>query len=166
MRYVGKSKISKIHPKPNISYPLLRLPQAFNDYVGETTQIFEIDHEGKQAFLVVLDKNNDQTEQVSSQVMQPVMQLKADVMEQLSANNLENRLSKLENELSAIKKLILRNTDTIDEEKRNNSLELKQTKGARGLAGYDVALTWRRSGVRIAPSPLFFCNLCSISLLF
>jgi hypothetical protein len=28
--------------------------------------------------------------------------------------------------------------------------------GARGLAGYDVALTWRRSPVRIRPSPSFF----------
>ena len=59
MRYIGKSKISKIHPKPNIRYPLLRLPQAFNNFVGVTTHIFETDHEGKQAFIVVFDKNND-----------------------------------------------------------------------------------------------------------
>jgi hypothetical protein len=70
MHYIGKSKISKIHPKPNNSYPLLRLPQAFNDFIGETTHIFETDHEGKQAFLVVLDKNNDQAGQADAQVMQ------------------------------------------------------------------------------------------------
>ncbi len=27
---------------------------------------------------------------------------------------------------------------------------------ARGLAGYDVALTWRRSGVRISAGPYFY----------
>ncbi len=157
MRYVGKSKISKIHPKPNISYPLLRLPQEFNEFIGKTIHIYETDHDGKQAFLVVLDKNNDQAEQVSPQVMQPVMQQKAAVTRQYLENNVENRLSKLESEIRDMKELILRNTDTNDEETRNNSLELKQTIRARGLGGYDVAFTRRRSGVRVAPSPLFFC---------
>jgi len=69
MRYIGKSKISKINPKPNISYPLIRLPQAFNDFIGKTTNVFETENEGKQAFLVVLDKNSE-AEQASSQVMQ------------------------------------------------------------------------------------------------
>jgi hypothetical protein len=101
MRYVGKSKISKIYPKPNTSYPLLRLPQAFSDFVGETIHIFETEHNGKYAFLVVLDKNSDQAEQTESQVMQPVMQLEADVTRQHLENNVENRLSKLESEMCA-----------------------------------------------------------------
>ena len=158
MRYVGKSKISKIHPKPNTSYPLLRLPQAFNNFVGSATHIFETDHEGKKAFLVVLDKNS-KAEQVDSQVMQPVMQPEADVTRQHSENDVENRLSKLETEINAIKDFILRNENTNGEEIRNNSLELKQTTGARGLGGYDIAFTRRRSPVRIRSSPLFFCIL-------
>ena len=89
MRYVGKSKISTIRPKLNTSYSLLRLPQVLNDFIGETIHIFETDHEGKQAFLVVMDKNNDQAEQVSSKIMQPVMQLKADVTQQHLQNNVE-----------------------------------------------------------------------------
>ena len=55
----------------------------------KTTYILETDHDGKQAFLVILDKNNDQAEQVSSQVMQPVMQRKVDVTWQHSENNVE-----------------------------------------------------------------------------
>jgi len=62
MRYVGKSKISTIHPKPNTSYPLLRLPQALNEFVGKTTHIFEAEHDDQQAFLVVLDKSEDDVE--------------------------------------------------------------------------------------------------------
>jgi hypothetical protein len=71
----------------------------------KTTYILETDHDGKQAFLVILDKNNDQAEQVSSQVMQSVMQSEAYVTQQHSGNNVENRFTKLENEISAIKKL-------------------------------------------------------------
>jgi len=97
MRYIGKSKISKIHPKPNSSYPLLRLPQAFNDFVGETAHIFETDYEGKQAFIVVLDKNNDHVGQVSSQVMQPVMQPEAEGTQQYTENSMQARLTALEN---------------------------------------------------------------------
>ena len=158
MRYIGKSKISKIHPKPNASYPLLCLPQAFNNFVGKPTNIYETEHEDHQAFLVVLDKSENDVEQASSQVMQPVTQPDPEVTQQHSENNIENRLSKLEIEISAIKKFILRNADIRDEEKRNNSLELNQTNRACGLAGYDVAFTRRRSGVRIAPSPSFFDN--------
>ena len=32
---------------------------------------------------------------------------------------------------------------------------------ARGLVGYDVALTWRRSPVQIWPGPLFFLKITS-----
>ncbi len=156
MRYVGTSKISKIHPKPNTSYPLLRLPQAFNDFVGKTTHIFETEHDDQQAFLVVLDKSEDDVEQASSQVMQPVMQPAAEVTQQHSENDVNTRLSKLESEINAIKKLIYGIADTNNEKTTNKALELKQTKRACGLAGYDVAFTRRRSGVRIAPSPFFF----------
>jgi hypothetical protein len=156
MRFVGKSKISKIHPKPNTSYPLLRLLQAFNDFVGKTAHIFETEHDDQQAFLVVLGKSEGDVEEASSQVIQPVMQLEAEVTRQHSENNVENRLSKLESEIRDIKELILRNADTSDEKTRNSSLELKQTIRARGLGGYDVAFTRRRSPVRIRPSPFVF----------
>ena len=156
MRYIGNSKISKIHPKPNTSYPLLRLPQAFNEFIGDTTHIFETDHDGKQAFLVIPDKNDDDAQQVNPQVMQPVMQPEAEVTQKHSENDVKNRLLKLESEIDAIKKFIYRIADTSNGKTTNKALELKQTPRACGLAGYDVAFTRRRSGVRIAPSPSFF----------
>jgi hypothetical protein len=110
MRYVSKSKISKIYPKPNTSYPLLLLPQAFDDFVGETTHIFETTHDGKRGLLVVLDKNC-KAKQASPQVMQPIMQHEAVVTRQHVENDLENRSSKLESEISAIKEFILRNAN-------------------------------------------------------
>jgi len=50
MRYIGKSKISTLHPKPDISYPLIRLPQQYKHLIGETAQLFITNHEGKKGF--------------------------------------------------------------------------------------------------------------------
>jgi len=121
MRYVGKSKISKIHPKPNISYPLLRLPQAFSDFVGKITHILETDYDGKQALLVVLDKNNDQAEQVSSQVMQPVMQPGAEDTQQYTENSVESRLSALENRIKEIESFLFQNKSIFELKKENEA---------------------------------------------
>ena len=57
MNYIGKSKISKLSPKPNIHYPLLRLPQSSVDTIGEMASIYETEHEGNRAFLIVLDED-------------------------------------------------------------------------------------------------------------
>jgi len=84
--------------------------------------------------------------------MQPVMQQKADVTREYLQNNVKNRVKKLETEISAIKELIFRNIDISDEKTRNNGLELKQKAGARGLGGYDIAFTRRRSPVPITLS--------------
>jgi hypothetical protein len=110
MRFVGNSKISKIQPKPNTPYPLLRLPQEFKDFVGEYASIFATDYEGKQAFLVVLDKdrNNDEWQQ-ESQVMQPVAQPEVKVMQLDSLNDIESRLSALESSIEVIKSLLFQN---------------------------------------------------------
>jgi len=75
-------KNKHIHPKPNTSYPLLRLPQALNDFVGKTTHISETEHDDHHAFLVFLDKSEDDAEQSSSQVMQAITQPEADVTQQ------------------------------------------------------------------------------------
>ncbi|HXY87638.1 MAG TPA: hypothetical protein VEG44_04305 [Candidatus Acidoferrales bacterium] len=99
MRYIGKSKISKIRPKPNASYPLLCLPQAFNNFVGKPTNSYETEHDDQQAFLVVLDKSENDVEQASSQVIQPVMQPYPEVTQQHSENNIEIAYQSLKSKL-------------------------------------------------------------------
>jgi hypothetical protein len=151
MRYVGKSKISKIHPKPNASYPLLRLPQAFNDFVGKTTRIFETDYDGKLAFIVVLDKNNDRVEQVSSKVMKPVMQLEAKDTQQYTENSFEARLSALENVIKEIRNFLFQNK-SIFELKKGNEAKSECRGGVAWPSYGPVEATTR---VRIPPSA--FC---------
>jgi len=98
---------------------------------------------------VVFDKNNDQAE-ADAKVMQPIMQLKAEVTQQHSENDVETRISKLESEIGAIKKLIYRITDTRNEKNTNKALELKQIPRACGLAGYDVGVLLRQSDLLIS----------------
>jgi len=88
MRYIGKSKISKIHPKPDMNYPSLRLPKACDDAIGETVHIFETTHKSFKALPVVL---SDYISKYISSVAQPVAQPEA-------VASVESRLKTLESE--------------------------------------------------------------------
>jgi hypothetical protein len=59
MKYVGKSKIGKVSPKPNVIYPFIRLPQQYIDAIGEKALIFETEHDGKKAFFISLTDEDE-----------------------------------------------------------------------------------------------------------
>ena len=61
MRKIGSSRIGRHAPKPGFTYPTIRLPQERADIIGETVTLFETEHEGKRAFLVVTDNAVSQT---------------------------------------------------------------------------------------------------------
>jgi hypothetical protein len=54
MQRIGKSKIGKLSAKGN-DYPQLRLPLQYANTVGDVADVFETEHEGKQAFLIVTE---------------------------------------------------------------------------------------------------------------
>src|ERR1019366_9956587 len=54
MQHIGKSKIGKLSAKGN-EYPQLRLPLEYANAVGEVADVYETEHEGKQAFLIVTE---------------------------------------------------------------------------------------------------------------
>ena len=91
MNYIGKSKISKLSPKPNIHYPLLRLPQTSVDTIGEIASIYETEHEGNRAFLIVLNENYCNKR----------------VIQNNYTTNLEKRVSELENDIKEIKQSLI-----------------------------------------------------------
>jgi len=95
MRYIGKSKMSKMHPKPDMHYPSLRLPKACDDAIGETVHIFETTHKSFEALLVVL---RDYTSKYISSVAQPVAQPEAEVVQPEAVASVESRLKTLESE--------------------------------------------------------------------
>ena len=68
-RYVGKSKISKLNPKPGNLNPLIRLPTECADSIGKTASIYETSHDGKQVFLLVLDEDLDKKRGYKTRVL-------------------------------------------------------------------------------------------------
>ena len=50
---VGKSKVSKLIPKKGVVYPFVRLPQRYEDLIGNTVTIYETEHNGQRALLLV-----------------------------------------------------------------------------------------------------------------
>ena len=56
MRILGKSKITKQKAKPEIVYPLIRLPQSEMSVAGETAFVFKTEHNGKPVYLISFDE--------------------------------------------------------------------------------------------------------------
>ena len=91
MQLIGKSKIGKLSAK-GIDYPQLRLPKLYFDAVGKTANIYETEHEGKQAFLVVTESSVPKKATVlkpSEEVLKPcadVAQTSLDVLAEITSD--------------------------------------------------------------------------------
>ncbi len=59
MKPLGKSKVIKHKAKPNISYPLVRLPQSEVNIAGETAHIFKTEYNSKPVYVISLDEEFD-----------------------------------------------------------------------------------------------------------
>ena len=87
MKAIGKSKISRMNPKPNIIYPFIRLPQECGDVIGQTVGIYETEHEGRRAFMLVLGDNTT--------LPSKVIQCKTDMGLEKRINDLEINIEKV-----------------------------------------------------------------------
>ena len=59
MKLLGKSKLTKLRAKPEISYTLIRLPKSELSHVGETAHIFKTEYNGKSLYVISLDEEFD-----------------------------------------------------------------------------------------------------------
>ncbi len=92
VKLVGRSKIGKVTPKPNIIYPFARLPQECGDVIGHNVGIYETEHEGKRAILLVLDDE---------------ITIPTRVIQQSNTTSVEKRIIDLENDIRELKHAIL-----------------------------------------------------------
>ena len=99
MQYIGTSKISKLNPKPNLTYPLIRLPQRYKTVIGKTAHIYESCEEGQKAIVLVFDEPEDKEKENKDRVIQPV--IKQNVESDFSA-----RFAVLEEEIRELRTLI------------------------------------------------------------
>jgi hypothetical protein len=94
MQYIGTSKISKLNPKPNITYPLIRLPQRYKTIIGKTAHIYELSEEGQKNIVLVFDETETQ-----ENVIQPVIKQNAE-------SDFSARIEVLEEEIRDLRTLI------------------------------------------------------------
>jgi hypothetical protein len=94
MQYIGTSKISKLNPKPNLTYPLIRLPKRYKSIIGKTAHIYESWEEGQKAIVLVFDETEDK-----EQVIQPVIKQNAE-------SDFSARFAVLEEEIRELRTLI------------------------------------------------------------
>ena len=56
MKLLGKSKVMKHRVKPEITYPLIRLPQSEVSFAGETAYVFKTEYNGKPVYIISLEE--------------------------------------------------------------------------------------------------------------
>jgi len=100
MQLIGKSKIGKLSAKGN-DYPQLRLPPQYANTVGEVADVFETEHEGKQAFLIVTEHSVPKED--------TVLKPSEEVLKPRPHGNLDQCLSALESQIAELQSLLLVN---------------------------------------------------------
>ena len=73
MRFVGSSKVSKLVPKPDVAYPLIRLPQRYKTVIGKTAHIYESSDEGQKAIVLVFDEAEKKKKKKKEKLKKPVI---------------------------------------------------------------------------------------------
>ena len=81
MKHLGKSKLTKLQAKPEISYTLIRLPQSELDHVGETGHIFKTEYNGKPLYVISLDEEFDGKISVIQPESKPDLELRVEALE-------------------------------------------------------------------------------------
>ena len=99
MRFVGSSKVSKLVPKPDVAYPLIRLPQTYKTFIGKTAHIYESSEEGQKAIVLVFDEAESKEIENKETVIQPVIKRNAE-------SDFSARIAVLEEEIRELRTLI------------------------------------------------------------
>ena len=124
MQPICTHKISVQSSKPSHAYPIIRLPRKYRELAGLRAEVYQIAHQRKLAFLVVTDKQVD-----NSCLLDPEIDTEA-------------RLSALESQLAELQKLILRSASYTDADRENK----------RPRARFEPA-SWPPQGHRITKLP-------------
>ena len=98
MLHIADSKIGTIHSKPNVKYPMIRLPQEYIQIIGQRAHIYETDHAGRLAFLVAPYAEESVHSEAKLRVAKPSLE-----------TEIKNGLAALELEFKELRSLLLAN---------------------------------------------------------
>ena len=158
MQLVGKSKVTRLNAKNEITYPLIRLPKSFSNEIGSTVEMFEIEEDNSRSLLITFPKSFE-----SKEVIQPkleVIQPQPKVIQLNNEKSVEERLLGLESEINELKSLLL----------LNECESQDQIENRMGSAGFEPATSAmsRRRHNQLDHEPcstlfdLFIINLLSV----
>jgi len=133
MRFVGKSKIGRLSAKKSKIYAQIRLPPQFANTIGDIANIFETEHNGKRAFLLVTKRS------VSNDDM--VLQPNEKVVKLEDHKDHDYRLSALESEINELKSIFYSNERFTSHKTENNGLGRIRTGDLRHVKTEDLALS-------------------------
>ena len=96
MKLLGKSKVIKHKAKPEIVYPLIRLPQSEVDLAGETAHIFKTEYNGKPVYVIALEEELNCELKVTQPETKPDLEARIEALEKklytlLESENKENK---------------------------------------------------------------------------
>ena len=86
--------------KPNVKYPMIRLPQEYIQIIGQRALIYKTDHDGQPAFLVVPYTQESAQLTAESKPKVPKLSLETET---------ESRISALESQIAELRSLLLLN---------------------------------------------------------
>ena len=124
MRYIGTSKISKLNPKPNLTYPLIRLPQRYKTIIGKTAHIYESSEEGQRAIVLVFDEAESKETENNEKVIQPVIKPNGE-------SDFSARIAALEEEIRQLRTLIEKEARLTSNIKKTDGLGVIRTHDLR-----------------------------------
>jgi hypothetical protein len=129
MRFVGKSKIGRLSAKKGKVYAQIRLPPQLADTIGEIANIFETEHNGKRAFLLLMKRSMSDDDMV--------LQLDERVVKSEDYNDYDHRLCALESEINELKSIIFSNESFSSHKNENDGLGRIRTGDLRHVKAGD-----------------------------
>ena len=90
MKLLGKSKVMKHRVKPEITYPLIRLPQSEVNLAGEIAHIFKTEYNGKPVYVIALEEELNCELKVTQPEKKSDLELRVETLEKKLNKHLES----------------------------------------------------------------------------
>ena len=90
MKLLGKSKVMKHRVKPEITYPLVRLPQSEINLAGETAYVFKTELNGKPLYVIALEEELNCELKVTQPIVKSDLEARIEALEKKFYTHLES----------------------------------------------------------------------------
>lgn len=144
MKWIGRCKIGKVKAGENLFYPQIRLPKVLYELIGKEVGVWEV--KTNKGISILL------TPEVTDSNVQILVQETAKSVQEVQANvhyfELENRMSKLENKIEQLYKLISGKGEQIDENRAEHWARPDSNRGPPPCQGASNPPATHNNGIK------------------